>query len=384
MLGVYNMRVVNDLRGEGLIKDWQGGILTVRFGTKDVHFWFPMAFENGALRTTDPGDQLRIDELASRWFASVIDRFVTESEGFNDTEENRNVAYSNIRTMLGKSYSDEQIVESFLKEKARRHAEANIDAAAADPVRISEAAAHDAAAPARPNNAAPAAKQGRVQPAPAPQVGGQPAPKGESKFTGGAFANFGVPFVEGLVTVVSLGIAFPWIHCWARRWEREHTYIDGRQLTFTGRGGELFVQYIKWWLLSIVTLGIYGIFFLPRNVQRWETEHTHGVGINAPSRFDGTVGGMFKTNILTRLVVFITFGFAGNWAVCYRERYYANHTTFDGLPLRFEGTAKKYARWARKGSFKRLFLTIITLGIYGLKTAVLQKDWLIKQTHFGR
>ena len=63
-----------------------------------------------------------------------------------------------------------------------------------------------------------------------------------------------------LIIVLTLGIAFPWAVCYRQRWFAEHTYIDGKQLAFTGKAIELFGQYIKWLLLTIITLGIYSLW----------------------------------------------------------------------------------------------------------------------------
>ena len=42
-----------------------------------------------------------------------------------------------------------------------------------------------------------------------------------------------------------------------KKWETEHTYIEGKQLEFTGDPFELFGKYIIWWVLTIITIGIY-------------------------------------------------------------------------------------------------------------------------------
>lgn len=76
-----------------------------------------------------------------------------------------------------------------------------------------------------------------------------------SSFTGGAFANFFMALAARLATILSLGIAYPFMVCWRERWVASHTYINGKRLKFDGNGAELIGKYIIWWLLSIVTLG---------------------------------------------------------------------------------------------------------------------------------
>ena len=44
-----------------------------------------------------------------------------------------------------------------------------------------------------------------------------------------------------------------------KKWETEHTYIEGKQLEFTGDPFELFAKYIIWWALTIITFGIYSV-----------------------------------------------------------------------------------------------------------------------------
>ena len=58
-----------------------------------------------------------------------------------------------------------------------------------------------------------------------------------------------------------------------KRWEIEHTYIEGKQLEFTGDPFELFAKYIIWWFLTLITFGIYSVV-IPVRLKQWEVEHT--------------------------------------------------------------------------------------------------------------
>jgi uncharacterized membrane protein YjgN (DUF898 family) len=95
-----------------------------------------------------------------------------------------------------------------------------------------------------------------------------------SSFDGGVLDNFGTNFVAVLLTVISLGIALPWALAYRQRWVVSHTKIEGKRLAFDGTGGQLFGNFIKWWLLSLITLGIYGAFFLPIRIHQWVAKHT--------------------------------------------------------------------------------------------------------------
>lgn len=102
----------------------------------------------------------------------------------------------------------------------------------------------------------------------------------ESTFTGRLIAWIGVSILTVFVSLITIGIAFPWMICYKERWMTRHTHIDGYQLVFDGRGGQLFGNYIKWVLLTIVTLGIYSLW-ININLKRWTVKHTHHVELPA-------------------------------------------------------------------------------------------------------
>ncbi|MBR2349469.1 MAG: DUF898 family protein [Clostridia bacterium] len=98
----------------------------------------------------------------------------------------------------------------------------------------------------------------------------------ESKFSGGLLGMIGIGILQALITVCTLGLGVPWAVCLKERWYVNHTTIDGHQLTFDGTGGQLFGNYIKWFLLCIITFGIY-CFWLAIKMKQWVTKHTHMV-----------------------------------------------------------------------------------------------------------
>lgn len=99
---------------------------------------------------------------------------------------------------------------------------------------------------------------------------------GVSHFDGGLFELVVLRIIGTIVTVLSLGILLPWVYCRFYRWEVNHTVIDGRRLVFTGSAIGLFSQWIKWLILSFITLGIYG-FWVNIKLKKWRTKHTHFV-----------------------------------------------------------------------------------------------------------
>ena len=124
-----------------------------------------------------------------------------------------------------------------------------------------------------------------VQPAaPAPKPAVAPAPVETSttipsKYTGGALMTFLINYAVAFVSIISLGLLFPFMFCWRKRWQAEHTIINGRRLVFDGTGVQLFGRFMIWFLLAIATLGIY--FIIKGNISfvAWETKHTHFEGV---------------------------------------------------------------------------------------------------------
>lgn len=96
---------------------------------------------------------------------------------------------------------------------------------------------------------------------------------GNSYFDGGLLQLIGWNILGALVTLLTLGICYPWAYCMIYRWEARHTVINGHRLKFNGTALQLFGSWIKWALLTIITLGIYG-FWLNINLKKWKTKHT--------------------------------------------------------------------------------------------------------------
>lgn len=95
----------------------------------------------------------------------------------------------------------------------------------------------------------------------------------DSYFDGGLLQLIGWYLLGAVITVMTLGICYPWACCMVYRWETNHTVINGRRLRFTGSAVGLFANWIKWFLLTILTLGIYS-FWLSIKLKKWKVSHT--------------------------------------------------------------------------------------------------------------
>lgn len=92
-------------------------------------------------------------------------------------------------------------------------------------------------------------------------------------FDGGAGTYIGTGLLAFFITVLTLGICYPFAVVLRERWRAKHSYIDGRQLVFVGTGLGLFGMWLKWLVLIIITVGIY-LFWVGPRIYRWKWENT--------------------------------------------------------------------------------------------------------------
>lgn len=95
-----------------------------------------------------------------------------------------------------------------------------------------------------------------------------------SKCDARAFGLYFRLLAVAFLSLITLGIANPWLEVWVLKWITSKTVIDEKELTYTGTGGKLFAEKFKWLLLFIVTLGIYG-FWLPSKILNYHISQLH-------------------------------------------------------------------------------------------------------------
>jgi uncharacterized membrane protein YjgN (DUF898 family) len=99
------------------------------------------------------------------------------------------------------------------------------------------------------------------------------AKSGRFRFHGGAATYVGTALLGALITICTLGICYPFALVLRERWRAKHSSIDGYPLVFTGSATALFGNWIKWFLLIVVTFGIY-LFWVGPRIAEWTWEHT--------------------------------------------------------------------------------------------------------------
>ncbi|ASW42321.1 DUF898 family protein [Clostridium isatidis] len=97
--------------------------------------------------------------------------------------------------------------------------------------------------------------------------------QGESYFDGGLLELIAWRILGIIITTVTFGICYPWALCMVYGWKINHTVINGRRLRFNGKAINLFGNWIKWFFLCIITLGIYS-FWLGIALEKWKVKNT--------------------------------------------------------------------------------------------------------------
>ena len=197
---------------------------------------------------------------------------------------------------------------------------------------------------------------------------------------GGEF--LGLYIVNLLVTIVTCGLALPWVMVRNLKWRKSHTVVNGRRLCFTGTAGELFKNYIIWWLLSLVTCGIYSIFVHVK-MKEWEISHTGYADMNpvegqtfVNSFYDGTAGEYFGVCLVARLLIVLTCGIATPWQAVKLMKFDTEHSVVCGTRFGFDGTGSQY--WGENNLIG--LLNLITCGIYGAWGICKLNRWTYKHT----
>lgn len=195
---------------------------------------------------------------------------------------------------------------------------------------------------------------------------------------GGDF--FGVIIVNWLLTIVTLGLYYPWAKANKLKYLYGETSLNEDRFAFHGTGKEMFKGFIK----AIVLFGMfYGLLFLflylkmpvvgillfylgiiailPIAIHgsyRYRMSRTSWRGIRFGYRGerDVLVKNFFKWIFFT----IITFGIYGSWLHMNLRRYILGNIRFGNVEFEYNGDGADYF-WL---NLKGYLLTVITLGIY--------------------
>ncbi len=145
---------------------------------------------------------------------------------------------------------------------------------------------------------------------------------------GSSWRYVGISLVYGLLTLVTLGIAAPWMNTALQRYKIEHTIFGNRRFTFTGSGRGL----IGRWLV-VFALGALPLFiFLALNADIWiDMTAAIGGGEIDEEEFKELAAEIRGWWILP--LVYVLGGVAWLWYSVAQFRYFVAHTEFGAVRL---------------------------------------------------
>jgi len=172
---------------------------------------------------------------------------------------------------------------------------------------------------------------------------------------------------------------------------------NGLRFSFDGKGGDLFVLWLKNFFLTLITFGVYS-FWAKVNLKRYFYENTGVAGgrfgwhATGKERFIGFLKAMLvvtaiygvlfllaKIHPFLALVVPLAILIVLPAVIVASMRYNYSRTSYNQIRFRFTGRPGKFALLFLKG----YFLTAITIGIYAPWFTAEMRQYLNRNTAIG-
>ncbi len=199
-------------------------------------------------------------------------------------------------------------------------------------------------------------------------------------FKGHGSEYFGIVIVNLLLTIITLGLYYPWAKARQLQYLYGATEFTGSRFEFHGTGQEMFKGFVKAILIVTILVGSFvgftylkmpilamlvylgGIVFLiPLAIHgsyRYRMSRTSWRGIRFGYRGDrGELMGRFMKDVL--LTIF-TLGIYGAWLKMHLRTYVVSNIRFGNATFKYKGAGGEFLGLNIKG----YFLSLITLGIY--------------------
>lgn len=193
---------------------------------------------------------------------------------------------------------------------------------------------------------------------------------------------FSIWIVNILLTVITLGLYYPWAKATEMRFFAQETELNNSRFQFHGTGKEMFIGFLKAIGIVILVYAIFlalifmggvfaflGILFLfgaiillsPYAIHgsmRYRTSRTSWRGIHMGYR--GDFKKFFTECIKGGILTIITLGIYSFWFTCQIRKYIISHVRFGNITFNWDGKGGTYFGIFLVG----YLLTIVTLGIY--------------------
>ncbi len=97
---------------------------------------------------------------------------------------------------------------------------------------------------------------------------------GKFEFKGNGLSFWWLMIWTSVLTIITLGLYFPWAYVQQLKWIFSNVYINGKRLVFKGSGAGFFGNYLLIFILTIITFGLYSPWGVCR-IMRWTWNNTY-------------------------------------------------------------------------------------------------------------
>lgn len=169
------------------------------------------------------------------------------------------------------------------------------------------------------------------------------------EFFGKGSEYFNIMIVNWLLTIITLGLYYPWARAKNLRYIYGQTALNNERFHFSGTGKEMFLGFLKIIFLYIFTLVVYFLMI--------------------------SVVGPFVALLFLYLLILAAIPFAIHGSL----RYRMSRTSYRSIRLGYRGNRNELV----KNFFKWIFFTIITLGIYSSWLAMNLRRFTHRHIRYG-
>ncbi|KAA2243265.1 DUF898 domain-containing protein [Chitinophaga agrisoli] len=183
---------------------------------------------------------------------------------------------------------------------------------------------------------------------------GNPINRPVISFKGDGGTYFGILIVNMLLTIITLGLYYPWAKAKRLQYLYSSTEMEGSRFEWSGTGNEMFKGFI------IVVAAIVGYYILAFAIG--------ALGLTGP--VSGTLIALTYVFIVFLLIPYAIHG---------ANRYHWSRTSWRAIRFGYRGDRTEFIKlWA-----KELLLTLITAGIYGSWMTMNIRNYLLRNLRFG-
>ncbi len=203
------------------------------------------------------------------------------------------------------------------------------------------------------------------------------------KFHGDGGNLFSVYIVNMILTILTLGLYYPWARAALLRYTYQETEFAGSRFTFHGTGNEMFMGMLKgigifaslyfivylaalsqnfvFAILAVLLFYVGLIAIIPiaiHGAMRYRMSRTSWRGIHFS--YQGKLGELMSEFFAGITLSILTLGIYNSWRIIYLRSYVIDKIRFGNLQFSYVGNGADFFFINLKG----YFLTMFTLGIY--------------------